>query len=65
VISGLARRTRASVRSSRKASSSPFLQHQTLQREQAVCANAGCETSGLRSHGGGEAGPMLRRAHLT
>lgn len=38
VISGLARRARASVRSPRNASSSPFLQHQPLQREQAVCA---------------------------
>ena len=37
-MSGLARRTRARVRSSRKASSSPFRQHQPLQREQALRA---------------------------
>ena len=54
-ISGLRRRTRAMVRSSRKASSSPFRQHQPLQREQAVRA-----TRASKPEGSGRSGEANR-----
>jgi DNA invertase Pin-like site-specific DNA recombinase len=47
----LAQRTRAIVVSSRKAISSPFLQHHPLHREQAVCATRAAKPSGSGRRG--------------
>ncbi len=61
---GLATRTRARVRSSRKPSSSPFLQHQPLQREQAIRATRASKPEELWAFGRSEALPMFRRSQF-